>query len=144
MRDALITSALLQLTLGVWLGWVVLGFAGGRLRVGPFVARRATLQCHLDNIMMGGLQLGVAAAVADLPKGAVVLLLFGSWVNPQLFLATAIGFSGGTTYGEATPPEAGTTASPRSPLRMLTRAVRFASFGALSIAYPWLALAHIL
>ena len=140
MRDVLISSGLAQLTLGVWLGWVVLGFAGGRERVGPFLARRETLQCHLDNLMMGVLQLAIAGAVPDLPAPAVWLLLFGSWVNPQLFLAMAIGFSasGPAAYGPR-PADAPS----RHPLRHITRSIRRLSFGSLTVAYPWLAIASV-
>ncbi|HUP75162.1 MAG TPA: hypothetical protein VM282_19110 [Acidimicrobiales bacterium] len=135
MRDLLIGSGLVQLSVGVWLGWVVLGFAAGKERVGPFVARRPTLQCHLDNLMMGGLQLAIAGAVPDLPTVPTWLILFGSWVNPQLFLAMAIGFS--ASGPEAYAPATATTK--RSPLRRVTRTVRRASFAALTVGYPWLA-----
>lgn len=138
------TSGLLQLTVGVWLGWAVLAFVGGRTKVGPLVARRPTLQCHLDNIMMGGLQLAVAGAVSELPAVPVLLLLFGSWVNPQLFLAMAIGFSPLAQAASASPAsDAPGAARPRSGLRRVTPAIRWASFSALTLAYPWLAIANL-
>jgi hypothetical protein len=48
------------------------------------------LQCHLDNLFMGALQLGVAAVHPGVPAGAAWCLVVGSWVNPQLFLWQAL------------------------------------------------------
>lgn len=81
---------MVQATFGVLLGWVMAGFASGRTELGPFRTRKRVLQCHLDNLFMGALQLGVAAVHPDVPGGAALLLVFGSWVNPQLFLWQAI------------------------------------------------------
>jgi hydroxylaminobenzene mutase len=185
VRDLLVGSGLVQLTFGVWLGWAVLGFAGGRASVGPFRARGATLQCHLDNLMMGGLQLAVAGALTDHPEVPTLLIVFGSWVNPQLFLAMAIGVSAygpvaarptaadatrradvsyelARVVGHHAGPRGGLTTQIRSSgqsmgssseaapvvaarstdrglCRRVTRTVRFASFGSLTVGYPWLA-----
>jgi hypothetical protein len=80
------TSGMVQATYGVLLGWVMAGFADGRTTLGPFRSRKRVLQCHLDNLFMGALQLGVAAVHPGVPDGAAVCLVVGSWVNPQLFL----------------------------------------------------------
>jgi hydroxylaminobenzene mutase len=152
VHDFLVGSALVQLSFGVWLGWVVLGFAGGRSSIGPFRKPRPTLQCHLDNLMMGGLQLAIAAAVDELPAVPTLLIVFGSWINPQLFLAMAVGFSAGGPAAYRAPAAVSArtatstnldAAEPRSPLRQLTRTVRFASFGSLTVGYPWLAVSTI-
>lgn len=79
-------SGMVQATYGVLLGWVMAGFADGRTALGPFRSRKRVLQCHLDNLFMGALQLGVAAVHPGVPHGAALCLVVGSWVNPQLFL----------------------------------------------------------
>jgi hypothetical protein len=83
-------SGMVQATFGVLLGWVMAGFSSGRTELGPFRNRKRVLQCHLDNLFMGALQLGVAAVHPGLPDGAALFLIAGSWVNPQLFLWQAI------------------------------------------------------
>jgi hypothetical protein len=83
-------SGMLQATFGVLLGWVMASFAGGRATVGPFRSQKRVLQCHLDNLFMGALQLGVAAVHPGVPRAAACLLVAGSWVNPQLFMMQAI------------------------------------------------------
>jgi hypothetical protein len=80
------TSGMVQATFGVLLGWVMAGFASGRTELGPFRSRKRVLQCHLDNLFMGALQLGVAAVHPAVPEGAAWCLVVGSWMNPQLFL----------------------------------------------------------
>lgn len=89
-QHLLATSGMVQATFGVLLGWVMAGFADGRTALGPFRSRKRVLQCHLDNLFMGALQLGVAAVHGALPEGAAWCLVVGSWMNPQLFLWQAI------------------------------------------------------
>ena len=84
------TSGMVQATFGVLLGWAMAGFADGRTTLGPLRSRKRVLQCHLDNLFMGALQLGVAAVHPALPTGAAWCLVIGSWVNPQLFLWQAL------------------------------------------------------
>ncbi len=117
-------SGLVQLTVAVWLGWAVFGFVLGRETVGPFTDRRRTLQCHLDNIMMGTIQLALAGAIDQLPTVPTVLILIGSWLNPQFFLVMSV------------KPDL----SPRVQAAVVQPLV-LASFATLSIGYPWLALA---
>lgn len=123
MRDAFVTSGLLQLTVAVWLGWPLVAFVTGAERVGPLRDMRRTLQCHLDNIFMGVIQLAIAAVHPAIPAVAGWLLIAGSWINPQLFLVSAI--------------------SKRSLELRWVRAVSALSFLALSVAYPWLVVAWL-
>jgi hypothetical protein len=88
--DLVGASGMIQATFGVLLGWVMAGFATGRAELGPFRSRKRVLQCHLDNLFMGALQLGVAAVHPAIPEGAAWCLVAGSWVNPQLFLWQAL------------------------------------------------------
>lgn len=83
-------SGMVQATFGVLLGWAMAGFADGRATLGPLRSRKRVLQCHLDNLFMGALQLGVAAVHPAIPEGAAWCLVVGSWVNPQLFLWQAL------------------------------------------------------
>lgn len=123
MRDAFVTSGLLQLTFAVWLGWPLVAFVTGAKRVGPLRDMRRTLQCHLDNIFMGVIQLAIAAVHPAIPPIAGALLIAGSWINPQMFLVFAIA---------------------EKPLELRWVSVVSAlSFTALSVAYPWLVVAWL-
>ena len=119
MTDILITSGLIQLTFGVWLGWPLVGFLTGARKVGPFRHMRRVLQGHLDNIFMGFIQLAIAAVHPAIAVGAGVLLIAGSWLNPQFFLLQAMRESS-------------------SGLPKAANSLAFLSFAALTIAYPWL------
>ncbi|MBM4245696.1 MAG: hypothetical protein FJ148_18135 [Deltaproteobacteria bacterium] len=88
--DLVAASGMVQATFGVLLGWVMAGFSSGRTELGPFRSRKRVLQCHLDNLFMGALQLGGAAVHPGLPAGAALSLVAGSWLNPQLFLWQAL------------------------------------------------------
>lgn len=89
MNDILITSGFIQMIWAVSLGWVMTGFYKGTGKVGPFASSKRVLQAHIDNIMMALLQFAIAAVHPEVPVIAGLLLLFGSWVNPQLFLIIA-------------------------------------------------------
>ncbi|MFZ5608037.1 MAG: hypothetical protein ACOY99_00335 [Pseudomonadota bacterium] len=120
MRELLISSALIQLSLAVFLGWPLVAFHAGAKRVGPLKSARRLLQAHLDNVLMGLLQLAIAATHPAIPWGAGWLLIAGSWINPQLFLIQAIA-------PEKTLAQKG------------SRRLASISFALLTIAYPWLA-----
>jgi hypothetical protein len=119
MKNTLITSALAELTLAVFLGWPLQRFRSGRTRVGPFHSMKRLLQAHLDYVFMALLQLAVAAAHPAIPPIAGWLLVVGSWTNPSLFL-----------LGGILPPERERDAS--------SIAFTMASFALLTVAYPWL------
>ena len=82
-------SGLTQLTFGVLLGWPLALFHAGLSRVGPFVSMKRVLQSHIDNIMMGIIQLAISLVAPADAAVPVVLILIGAWVNPQIFLLQA-------------------------------------------------------
>ena len=57
-------------------------------RIG-IVAPQRIRQIHLDYVMMGLILIGVGLAVPDLPTAIAVALVFGTAVNPFLFLPLA-------------------------------------------------------
>ena len=124
MFDILITSGLVQVTFGVLLGWPLTGLYSGMNRVGPLVNAKRVLQCHLDNIFMGILQMLIGTFFSTLPEIAGWLLLVGSWSNPQLFLYQA------TTKGN------GRTLPGIS-------ALAFVSFTIMTVAYLWIVIAWL-
>jgi hypothetical protein len=117
VNEAVLLSGLVQITFAVMLGWPVLAFRFGWKSVGPFKHAHRLLQAHIDNIMMAMLQIALAAAVPGIGMLAGVLLLIGSWVNPQLFLMAAT-VEGGRNQSKSTKPLA------------------YFSFSTLTIAYP--------
>ena len=46
-------------------------------------------QVHLDYVMMGLILVGVGLAVPDLPAAVAIALVFGTFVNPFLFVPLA-------------------------------------------------------
>ncbi len=57
-------------------------------RIG-IVAPQRIRQVHLDYVMMGLILIGVGLAVPDLPKAIGIALVFGTAVNPFLFVPLA-------------------------------------------------------
>jgi hydroxylaminobenzene mutase len=57
-------------------------------RVG-IVAPQRIRQVHLDYVMMGLILIGVGLAVPDLPCAIAAALVFGTFVNPLLFVPLA-------------------------------------------------------
>jgi hydroxylaminobenzene mutase len=125
MNTILITSGFLQMILAVSLGWVMTGFYKTPDVVGPFKSSKRVLQAHIDNILMALLQFAIAAVHPEIPMIAGLLILFGSWVNPQLFLVMAA---------------ADDLERAAKSLRLIT----LVSFAALTIAYPWLLISFLL
>lgn len=124
MQNILVTSGLLQVTFGVLLGWVMVRLQTGADSVGPLVNARRVLQCHLDNIFMGILQMVIATVFPDLPVIAGWLLLVGSWANPQLFMYQA------------------TVKGPGQDLPGI-RSMAAVSFSVITVAYLWLVVAWV-
>src|SRR6476661_4416392 len=54
------------------------------------VAPQRIRQIHLDYVMMGLILIGVGLAVPDLPTAIAVALVFGTAVNPFLFVSLAV------------------------------------------------------
>ena len=89
--DWVIQIGLVELALGGLLGWaMVLRQESPELlrRIG-IVAPQRIRQIHLDYVMMGLILIGVGLAVPDLPTAIAVALVFGTAVNPLLFLPLA-------------------------------------------------------
>jgi hypothetical protein len=82
-----------ELALGAVLGWgVVARLERPQLltRIG-IVAPRRILQAHLDYIMMGIILVAIGLAFGHLSAWIAVPLVFGTWMNPTLFLFEAWG-----------------------------------------------------
>ena len=125
MTDILITSGLAQVTFAVLLGWPLAMLHSGAKQVGPLRNTKRVLQCHLDNIFMGILQMVIAAVYADPPVIAAWALIVGSWSNPQLFLYQAM--------------------SARPPMELPgMKTWAYASFITMTVAYVWLLAAWVL
>lgn len=91
--DTLVEIGFCELALGAVLGWgVVARLERPELlsRIG-IAAPRRILQAHLDYIMMGLILIAVGLALGRLTPWIAVPLVFGTWMNPTLFLLEAWG-----------------------------------------------------
>jgi hypothetical protein len=89
--DLLIQVGLIQLATGALLGWVMvvrLEKPEWLKKIGVVQPHRI-LQVHLDFVMMGLILIAVGLVVDDLPGLAAGLLIFGTTVNPLLFMPPA-------------------------------------------------------
>ena len=89
--DCVVQIGLVELALGGLLGWaMVLREEKPELlkRIG-IVAPQRIRQVHLDYVMMGLILIGVGLAVPDLPTAVAAALVFGTAVNPFLFVPLA-------------------------------------------------------
>jgi hypothetical protein len=89
--DWLVRAGLIELALGGLLGWamVVRQERPQWLKRIGIVAPQRIRQVHLDYVMMGLILIGVGLAVPDLPTAVGVALIFGTAVNPFLFVPLA-------------------------------------------------------
>jgi hydroxylaminobenzene mutase len=89
--DWVIHIGLVELALGGLLGWamVLRQEAPEWLRRRGVVAPQRIRQVHLDYVMMGLILIGVGLAVPDLPTAVAIALVFGTLVNPFLFVPLA-------------------------------------------------------
>ncbi|HEV2858392.1 MAG TPA: hypothetical protein VGW80_08325 [Solirubrobacterales bacterium] len=89
--DWVVRFGLIELALGGLLGWamVVRDERPEWLRRIGVVAPQRIRQVHLDYVMMGLILIGVGLAVPDLPKAVAIALVFGTIVNPFLFVPLA-------------------------------------------------------
>ncbi len=89
--DWLVRAGLIELALGALLGWamVVREERPEWLRRIGIVAPARIRQVHLDYVMMGLILIGVGLAVPSLPTAIGVALVFGTAVNPFLFVPLA-------------------------------------------------------
>lgn len=89
--DWVVQIGLVELAIGGLLGWamVLRQESPDFLRRIGVVAPQRIRQIHLDYVMMGLILIGVGLAVSDLPTPIAVALVFGTAVNPFLFLPLA-------------------------------------------------------
>jgi len=89
--DWVVRIGLVELALGGLLGWamVVKDEKPEWLRRIGVVAPHRVRQVHLDYVMMGLILIGIGLAVPDLPTAIAVALVFGTFVNPFLFVPLA-------------------------------------------------------
>jgi len=89
--DWVVRIGLLELALGALLGWamVVRDERPEWLKRIGIVAPQRIRQVHLDYVMMGLILIGVGLAVPDLPTAIAAALVFGTFVNPFLFVPLA-------------------------------------------------------
>jgi uncharacterized membrane protein YphA (DoxX/SURF4 family) len=89
--DWVVQFGLIELAIGGLLGWamVVRDERPEWLRRIGVVAPQRIRQVHLDYVMMGLILIGVGLAVPDLPKAVAIALVFGTFVNPFLFVPLA-------------------------------------------------------
>ena len=89
--DWVVRIGLVELALGGLLGWamVVRDERPEWLRRIGVVAPQRIRQVHLDYVMMGLILIGVGLAVPDLPTAIAIALVFGTFVNPFLFVPLA-------------------------------------------------------
>ena len=89
--DWMIRIGLVELALGGLLGWamVLRQEAPEWLRRRGVVAPQRIRQVHLDYVMMGLILVGVGLAIPDLSTAIAIPLVFGTFVNPFLFVPLA-------------------------------------------------------
>jgi hydroxylaminobenzene mutase len=89
--DWVVRIGLIELALGGLLGWAMVireDRPEWLKRIGV-VAPHRVRQVHLDYLMMGLILIGVGLAVPDLPTAIAAALVFGTAVNPFLFVPLA-------------------------------------------------------
>jgi len=89
--DWVVQVGLVELALGGLLGWAMVvreDKPEWLKRIGVAAPHRIR-QVHLDYVMMGLILIGVGLAVPDLPTAIAVALVFGTFVNPFLFVPLA-------------------------------------------------------
>jgi hydroxylaminobenzene mutase len=89
--DWVVRIGLIELALGGLLGWAMVireDKPEWLKRIG-IVAPHRIRQVHLDYVMMGLILIGVGLAVPDLPTAIAAALVFGTLVNPFLFVPLA-------------------------------------------------------
>jgi hydroxylaminobenzene mutase len=89
--DWVVQIGLIELALGGLLGWAMVireDRPEWLKRIGV-VAPHRVRQVHLDYLMMGLILIGVGLAVPGLPTAIAVALVFGTVVNPFLFVPLA-------------------------------------------------------
>jgi len=89
--DLLIQVGLIELAIAALLGWAMVireEKPAWLTRIG-IVAPHRVRQVHLDYVMMGLISIAVGLAIPDIPDLAAGLLIFGTFMNPLLFVPPA-------------------------------------------------------
>ncbi|MGA7395927.1 MAG: hypothetical protein WBW62_00620 [Solirubrobacterales bacterium] len=89
--DLLVQVGLVELAIAALLGWAMVireEKPEWLTRIGV-VAPHRVRQVHLDYVMMGLISIAVGLAIPDIPDLAAALLIFGTVVNPLLFVPAA-------------------------------------------------------
>jgi hydroxylaminobenzene mutase len=89
--NLVVQVGLIELALGGLLGWAMVvreERPEWLTRIG-IVAPHRIRQVHLDYVMMGLILIGVGLAVPDLPTAIGAALVFGTAINPFLFVPAA-------------------------------------------------------
>lgn len=83
-----IRIGLIELAIGGLLGWamVIKMEKPEWIKRAGIVAPRRILQTHLDYILMGLILIAVGSVVPDLPDVFAAMLVFGTVINPFLFV----------------------------------------------------------
>ncbi len=89
--DWVVQIGLIELALGGLLGWAMVARMEkpAWIKKIGIVAPQRIRQVHLDYVMMGLILIGVGLAVPDLPTAIAATLVFGTAVNPFLFVPLA-------------------------------------------------------
>ncbi len=89
--DLLLQVGLIELAIGALLGWamVVRSEKPEWLKRIGVVQPHRILQIHLDFVMMGLILIAVGLVVSDPPGLLQAMLVFGTVVNPSLFIPLA-------------------------------------------------------
>ncbi|KXS14343.1 hypothetical protein M427DRAFT_135938 [Gonapodya prolifera JEL478] len=97
-KNPLLISGISEITLAVYLGWVIAGMNGNRL--GPFKHRTLVLKGHIDYIMMGTIQIALSATAFSKRIDPRILWPFmgACWLNASLFLVGAVAEKGREIY----------------------------------------------
>ncbi|HMT05250.1 MAG: hypothetical protein KDB48_06115 [Solirubrobacterales bacterium] len=117
--DLLIQIGLIELAVGGLLGWAVVlrkEKPGIYRRIG-IKQPRAVLQIHIDYILMGLILIALGTVLQDPPGLLAALLVFGTIMNPLLFLPGAF--------------------DPAHEKKLVFRVIAGLSFSAISAALIW-------
>jgi len=120
--DLLVQVGLVELAIAALLGWamVIRAEKPEWLKKIGLIQPHRILQIHLDYVMMGLISIAVGLAVPDIPDLAAALLIFGTVMNPFLFVPLA--FSADVDK------------------RLWYRALSVTSFLAMSVSLVWAAI----
>lgn len=119
--DLLLQVGLIELAVGALLGWamVIRSEKPEWLKTIGVVRPHRILQVHLDFLMMGLILIAVGLVVAEPPGLLQAMLIFGTVVNPSLFVPLAF--------------------DPEAEKRLWYRALAIISFVAVSGGLVWAA-----